>query len=891
MTRPEHALHVGTVECAALLIDPQLIGEAVARARVLSLWGPGSLVQQTTRGFLLRSQRPAFTAVTRAPGLPLVERRLAHGTVLTAAPLSDAQLEALAPAAGSLVMSEAGALTVHAPPFETVDVAAWLSLDDFEVALVTPMGRRPAPPKAPAGVEKTTRALLVPNAPAAPRDVAAIRDALAEPAAGVRRAGLLALLGSLVQSWLAKQRETDPSRQNAIGRAMARVEQWLARALMRVGLSTWLARRHAEYLDRLFEMFDRGDIEAALHHAIPLGGQAGDASSPMLRLPGPREKLEIARRSVTASSSINLANDLYGELRKRYRKAFVKLDAEGRIHEAAFVLAELLHDVEEAVAFLERRGELSKAAELADSRKLAPGLVVRQWFLAGNRARAIQVARRAGGYADAVARLERARQQEEANSLRLVWADQLANQGDYANAVDVSAAVDSARELRARWVELAIESGGATGARMLAYRVSQGLGDAADSRALVWALLAEQGPEGRRRRRVFAQKLVVGRPAGGETVALAARAAARALFADADDGAGDPELSLVTAAMVKLADDDALRVDIPRWPEPRGSETREHRFAVDERGTGPVATAVLLAHGRTAVALGEAGVALVDRNGKRIAHFDQPASHLVISDHGDRAITIIRRGSVARLGRVDFITRRSQAWCEVELGVVASDFDGSSWLVTAPAADGQGDLLSIDATMDDFSALHRVGGVGQQVHSLVRGPERCELIAGSSARELDGFSFQLPGWTLRGRAQLAPPGDEGLGAPIWRASPDGAYLAVCDIESSDGDAGVVASLRGEARAVSNHPVFAANARVVDAAIGRDVFAVAASAPEGVMVVIIRRSDLMPVAEITLAGSRRAGLRLQADSLVVTCDLGRVVAVDVHSGELGRALLI
>lgn len=87
------------------------------------------------------------------------------------------------------------------------------------------------------------------------------------------------------------------------------------------------------------------------------------------------------------TSSMFAAGDFFDKLRAAYRKAFEQLEREGRIDEAAFVLAELLHVDEEAVAFLERHGRLRLAAEVAEARDLPPGLIVRQWFLAGDVAR------------------------------------------------------------------------------------------------------------------------------------------------------------------------------------------------------------------------------------------------------------------------------------------------------------------------------------------------------------------------------------------------------------------------------------------------------------------------------------------------------------------------
>src|SRR5262249_34949773 len=126
------------------------------------------------------------------------------------------------------------------------------------------------------------------------------------------------------------------------------------------------------------------------------------------------------------------------------------------------------HANEEAVAFLERHRRLRLAAEIAEARGLPIGLVVRQWFLAGERDRAVLLARRFGAFADAVARLERG---GERTALRLLWAESRARAGSFAAAVDVAWPIAEARALAALWIDRAIEQGGASGARMLARKL------------------------------------------------------------------------------------------------------------------------------------------------------------------------------------------------------------------------------------------------------------------------------------------------------------------------------------------------------------------------------------------------------------------------------------
>src|SRR5437764_12114953 len=201
------------------------------------------------------------------------------------------------------------------------------------------------------------------------------------------------------------------------------------------------------------EMFESGDFDSALRHAIPLAAEAGGPRRLPLRSFAPRADLHIRPERSRPWSVAEISPDLHGELRRLYREAFHRLEAQDRIEEAAFLLAEVLHDHEEAVAFLERHGRLRLAAEMAEARDLAPGLVIRQWFLAGDRQRGLRIAHRTGAFGDAVARLERSREMAQAGELRRLWAGELAAAGDYAAAVDTLWPLAEERHRALEWMD------------------------------------------------------------------------------------------------------------------------------------------------------------------------------------------------------------------------------------------------------------------------------------------------------------------------------------------------------------------------------------------------------------------------------------------------------
>ncbi|MFP2900718.1 bpX6 domain-containing protein [Corallococcus sp. 4LFB] len=233
--------------------------------------------------------------------------------------------------------------------------------------------------------------------------------------------------------------------------ALERLKAWM---LQNTPLGQLVGQRKGDYLRRLFELFEEGNLDEALRHAIPLGKALDERARLALGVPGPREELRIQPRGRSgAAQSFGGGPAVFEALRERYRETFRRLEREGRIDEAAFVLAELLDATEEAVSFLERHGRLQLAAELAEGRGLPVSLVVRQWFLAKDVARAVSIARRSGVFADAVLRLEKTHP-AEAQALRLLWAESLAEAGDWARAVDAVWPVSAARHSRGPgWTE------------------------------------------------------------------------------------------------------------------------------------------------------------------------------------------------------------------------------------------------------------------------------------------------------------------------------------------------------------------------------------------------------------------------------------------------------
>ncbi|MFY1830999.1 bpX6 domain-containing protein [Myxococcus fulvus] len=549
---------------------------------------------------------------------------------------------------------------------------------------------------------------------------------------------------------------------------LSRLSRWL---IHQSPLSHLLLRRKAEYLRRLFEMFEDGDLQEALRHAVPLGAGAPDTNTrEALGLPGPREKLTLQLGPRGPATTFAGGEDLYEALRQRYRTAFQRFEREGRIDEAVFVLSELLGAHLEAVAFLEKHGRFQLAAELAEGRALGPGLVVRQWFLAKDPQRAVAIARRSGCFSDAVLRLERTHP-EEARALRLLWAQDHAAAGNWSQAVQVIWPVVEKRELAREWLERGVEVGGPTGARLLARwacALPEGL---SSTRARVVSLLDDETPQGGLERLTFAEAL--SQESASATRATLLLPTVRALLKDRAAGRAHVSADLLDRLVKELLD-GALRADLPTMPAQTlvawGSDPNlppvVASASLADAGPHSIHDAVALSGGRVLLALGEAGAVLLNAEGRRLAHLDVPAFSLVASLHGDRVLALAPRGELYRVSRVDVMARRATHWCDLAMESWAPTYDGGSWFVVSGHT-----VMMLDAQAPDARALWRVAEVPGTVRSLAAD----ESWLSFTTSHLERWTYELyNGPTLRARGPLVSgQAEEVLGLRSCALTPDG----------------------------------------------------------------------------------------------------------------------
>lgn len=801
--RPRLLTHRGVVEANALLFDTRLLPLETARERVLALWKPGAMVYRLEAGLLLKLPAPCRVVCALAPGLPLVR----SGDLLASTPITEAERKRLPLQSGLLLVRNGEAVVMPLSEADREDPADWLDMSAWRAGEAISLGAPPALPEVVVETPQFDARARMKGVPAADPQSAVVAEKLRaalraqrEGRAGTAgRGGEVSLsparrmFGSFLErlAHLGEARpgegssgrgadgggsreapETRPGltvRPQTPQEGLSPFQSWLkhmaARTLMLTGLARHIGQQQADYMARMMEMFEKGELDEALRHAIPLGGEqaGGRPLPPSLGVPGPRTSLDIT--TAPAQSSLYGGIELFTDLKSLYRRAYEQLVRQGRIEEAAFVLAELLHASGEAVAFLEEHGKLQLAAEIAEARGLAPEMVVRQWILAGNQERAVRIARKHHAFGAAVELLQH-KNPQQAVALRRLWAEANAETGDYVAAVDLLWPDPTLRAETLRWMREALAFGGVPAARMLP-RLLELTPDDPELQPRILAFLAEEEPEQAPDRKEFAQSLAALDPTPRS--ATLARAALRAVVRDAFLTPHLTDRELVRQ-LNSYGADASLRADLPTLPTETMAEGLDRRetpleleWAAQDIGALPLSDAALLPNGRCLVALGEAGVRLLARDGRAVAHFDQPAQRLVVADSGTRAIAIASRGTVLRLARIDPVRLQAAHWCETMLQAFAPDYDGSLWFVAT-----QHDLLAIDATAERFQALWRtpeLTGVPVQIARnlqdcalLLREPQLMQAVNGMPqlAETWWMWRFALPSLTMRDRKELPP---------------------------------------------------------------------------------------------------------------------------------------
>ncbi|WP_421569444.1 bpX6 domain-containing protein [Stenotrophomonas sp. PD6] len=752
----------GRQPVAALWLSSQWMGAAQREARLLQAWRAGSQAWRFADGDLLCLPEPRWMDCDQAPGLPLCRVQ----GVLQAGPLT-AKERAQVPAAEVILVEGAQALPRQLAEGEPLDLS--LHLDVSTYTLRTPYDLRvPEPPTVlPKLQGQDVRELLGKAIP--PRSDAS--EQFLRTLHGERPA----TQGSSLKRAAAWWREVAPGMGmsllvrvgDALGtagggrarggsaiacrRAPVQPAAWrmaLGRLAMVTRASRLLGHRQGAHLRRMMGMFERGDLGEALRHALPLGGEGGSLG-PAFGSPGRRESLTLSGAR-TAGTSIGLEDTLMQHLRQMYRAAFERLDRAGRIDEAVFVLAELLHARQEALDYLVVHGREAQAAELALAWDMPPGMVIRLLMRAGDTQRAVLVARRDNAFADAIAVLQSA-DVELAATLRRQWAHLRAQHGDLLGAAETIWPLTDARGQALEWLLAAERAGTALSVRALVQRAMLLPETLDDHAARIEAVLAFDGDAQLRLGMADAVLDI-----GANTAALRALASHLVPVIAADRSLGRSHWPQDRfERLLKLSANAVLRADVPAWQAPPDAPVdtalgnARLELTAPSAGLHRLHDLAGLPGGRYLVALGEAGAVVVDARGQVQQRFAVPAFRLVIGDSGEMALAVTSREQVSRVERLDLALRQVTALGSIASATFAPSFDSTGWTVLMDNR-----IRVVDAGRHVNDVLWHVDLPGEVVAAGFFSDSEVYLMAGKG--ELEVWRYRLPG-RRRGAHQTAVP--------------------------------------------------------------------------------------------------------------------------------------
>ncbi len=766
-------LYEGMQLVHALWFDLALTGEADARRRVLRHWAPGARLHRVHDGFLLVLAAPRHAHCAALDGLPLCEQ----AGILSSAPLA-ADERLATPPSGLWLVRGAQAQLVNLAAAPRIDPAAWLDLG--AIALHAPL--RPPPAlgavAADAALLETTpvREILGPTVapPSARRedllkqidkvqrggqavsrgaDVALTVVSLVALAAGALPLGLIRLFsgshGATPQEPGTRPRRPPSALEQRLAALTARLAIW-TRASKVIG---W---RQAAYLRKMMHLLEKGDMGEALRHAIPLDALS-QAHRPAFGTPRPRASLEIAGPG-QARSAIGLGGELEQYLRTTYRRTFERLDREGRVDEATYVLAELLKSGGEAVDYLEKKDRVRQAAQLAETMELAPEIAVRLWCMAGNVDRAVQLARLGSAFAAAVQLLER-RTSPQAPAMRLLWAEDLAQRGQLTEAAEAIWPLPDRRAQALAWLLEGERAGGSLGLRALLKKLVLLPDRLADSAGAVLQVLDDDSEAGAQQRLRLATELLALSQQSQATRRIAAELM-RPLLADRMAERNGLDKKTLTR-LLALSEDKLLQADLPTLalggaqPSPALAARAEPlRVHLAERGLLTIHDARRLPDGHYLLALGEGGVIRIDRHGRHLAHFAVPATRLVMATGGQRALALVQRDSLWRVSRIDLIARKVSDWIVEPLRFWADHYDGLLWNAVIDNR-----LVTIDTSRDQLAVSWQVADLPGRVFAFLE-EDATQTLLLSTAQDIQQWRYQLPMRRLMQRDSFPPPGQD-----------------------------------------------------------------------------------------------------------------------------------
>ncbi|MWP62957.1 bpX6 domain-containing protein [Gilliamella sp. Pas-s25] len=542
-----------------------------------------------------------------------------------------------------------------------------------------------------------------------------------------------------------------PERRKNHNRKPSRWRKYLSLFSIVSKLSHLIAFQQGNYIETMMKKFEQGNLEDALRYAIPLGADS-DSKGQAFGVPKPRNKLSLSESVYGNSSSINLDEKLYQHLQSLYRQSFEKLAKENKVEQAVFVLVELLNNLQEGLEFLEERKLYKQAMELAIARDADPEYIVKLCCLANDWHKAIMIARRDNIFANAILILEKTNQQL-ANKLRLEWTNTLAEKAEWLAAIDTIWPLTQYRHLAEKWFNYVDPLNPKAIVKRFILKPDDALDKLEDSLSII-----KNTPSYYQKRLDIAQEIIAQQHVENLKSLLCVLINHIVL-----DAVTYPNTltKFDIARLIAFTQDQSIRVDIPISslaslklvrPCPLFECTTLQHISCPEVGHRAIYSMVVLTDDRYLLALGQAGMIIVDRTGKQLTHFMIAADKLIISDNKMQVLALAKCGDYYRIHKIDLSTKKT-----LDLGIIKfqhchEEFDGINWTII------NNNYIEVIDISSKLSVVWRVDLSPNQIEQIARNESDELYLTLTPNNEFEEFHYSRSNryLTHRGNIDIEP---------------------------------------------------------------------------------------------------------------------------------------
>lgn len=447
-------------------------------------------------------------------------------------------------------------------------------------------------------------------------------------------------------------------------------------------LSQFFAFRQDKYLESMIKLFEEGNFDEALKYAIPINADEEDSRPTTLGSFKPRNKLSFSKKVYGQGAAIPCEPETQYRISQLYQKSFEELAKKNRIDEAAFVMIELLNNVTKGIEYLEQNKRYQQALDIAITKDADPNIIVRLCCLTQQWDKAIMIAKQYNSFANSVMLLEQ-HDSAIAEKLRLIWANTLAERGEWVTAIDVIWPLVEYRYLAEKWFEYAEKMAEFSGSILVKKLIL-----CPDSLAYHAHYLEtlQIDPDRYEERAVIALAILQNKQERSKLKPLLA-ALIHAIIADSVQYSVN--LSRVNYIdLVNYCNDQALKMDLSPFSQinmkviqPLNEDPRHQVITCSASGYRIIYDAVPIRNGHLLLALGDAGIIIVDKMGIQLKHFMIAAHTIVLSYNLSQVLLLAQRDDVFHIHKLDLATEQWQSLGYLKLVKWAKEFDGFNWTV------------------------------------------------------------------------------------------------------------------------------------------------------------------------------------------------------------------